>query len=51
MSTDSFQRMILRTCNNGPMNPTDMQYEIDRIDEIVSQQDHACEDAIPTYSR
>lgn len=51
MSTDSFQRMILRTCTNGPMNPADMQYEIDRIDDIVSQQDCTCEDAVPTYSR
>lgn len=51
MSTESFQRMILRTCTNCPMNPADMQYEIDRIDDIVSQQDQVCEDAVPTYSR
>ena len=51
MSTESFQRMILRTCTICPMNPADMQYEIDRIDDIASQQDQVCEDVIPTYCR
>lgn len=51
MSLDSFQRMLMRTYTNGPMEPADMQFEIDLIDDIVSQTDSTCEDAVPTYSR
>ena len=51
MSNDSFQRMLMRTCTNGPMDPADMQYEINRIDDIMYQLDNECEDAVPTYCR
>lgn len=51
MSLDSFHRMLMRTCTNGPMDPADMQFEIDLIDDIVSQTDSTCEDAVPAYCR
>ena len=51
MSNEAFHRMIQRTCTNGPLNPAEMQHEIDLIDYIVYQRENSCSDAIPSYSQ
>ena len=51
MSSETFYRMIQRTCTNGPLNPAEMQHEIDSIDYIMHQRENYSEDAIPVYDR
>lgn len=51
MSNEAFHRMIQRTCTNGPLNPAEMQHEIDLIDYSVQQHKNACVNARPCYGR
>ena len=51
MSSETFYRMIQRTCTNGPLNPAEMQHEIDSIDYIMHQRENYSEDAMTAYDR
>lgn len=51
MSNSTFQRMLMRTCTNGPMTVAAMQHEIDVLERSIKRHTSKCKDATPVYNR